>query len=120
MNVLRTKVEVIIMQQLIAWYSWGELVRFTFPRLRFHRGLILFCRVHPHQGCEGPSGRICLRGGRCLLILIESLLSWRLRSVLKPLGRVDLSQLQIGFTRSLENGLGSGLGQLALLVLHQL
>ena len=104
------------MQQLIAWYSWGELVRLTFAWLSFHRGLILFGRIHPHQGCEGPSGRICLRGGRSLLILIECLLSWRLRSVLEPLGRIDLSELQVGFTWPLKNGLWRSLGELALLV----
>lgn len=98
------------MQKLIAWYSWGELVRLTFAWLSFHRGLILFGRIHPHQGCEGPSGRICLRGGRSLLILIECLLSWRLRSVLEPLGRIDLRELQVGFAGPLENRLGRCLG----------
>ena len=108
------------MQKLVAWYSWGQLVRFSLARLLLHWGLILFGCVHPHQGGEGPSGHTCLRGGRSLLILIESLLRWRrllLGIVIEPLGRVYLSQLQVGFTGPLEDGLGRVLGlQLALLV----
>ena len=108
------------MQQLVARYGWGQLVRFSFTWLLLHWGLILFGGVHPHQGCEGPSRHTCLRGRRSLLILIESLLRWRrllLGSVFEPLGRVNLSQLQVGFTGPLEDGFGRVLGlQLALLV----